>query len=78
MTQKPKAPFGLSSAEWENLRAGMLYIGSIVLTVALTFIVIATITNVFGFTPSTPTTPDTPAESTEVLEVTAESTESVP
>lgn len=51
----------LSPAEWENLKNGAKYIASIVLAVVITFLLIASIAGVFGYTPPVPSSPETTA-----------------
>lgn len=48
----------LSSSEWENLKSGAKYIATIVLAVVITFILIASIAGVFGYTPPSPSSPE--------------------
>lgn len=56
----------LSPAEWDNLKNGAKYIASIVLVVALTFVLIATIAGLFGYTPPTPSSPEASPEATSL------------
>lgn len=51
----------LSPSEWENLKNGAKYIATIVLTVVITFILIATIAGFFGYTPPSPSSPEATA-----------------
>ena len=41
--------FGLTKAELDNLKSGVQYIGSIVLVVMITFLIVATVSRFFGF-----------------------------
>jgi hypothetical protein len=56
----------LSPAEWENLKNGAKYIASIVLTVVVTFVIVATIAGYFGYTPPTPSSPEASPEATSL------------
>jgi hypothetical protein len=56
----------LSPAEWENLKNGAKYIASIVLVVALSFVLIAMIAGFFGYTPPTPSSPEASPEATSL------------
>jgi hypothetical protein len=40
---------GLTRAEWDNLKGGVQYIGAIVLTVVITFVIVATVARWFGY-----------------------------
>ena len=48
----------LSPNEWENLKNGAKYIASIVLAVVITFVLIASLAGLFGYTPSSPSSPE--------------------
>lgn len=48
----------LSSSEWENLKSGAKYIATIVLVVVISFILVASIAGVFGYTPPSPSNPE--------------------
>ena len=41
--------FGLTQPEWENLLQGVQYIGSIVLTVVITFVIVALVSRWLGY-----------------------------
>ncbi len=69
MSESPKGLFGLNAAELRDLKTGLRYGVTIVLTVAATFLLLAIISNVIGYTPTGP------ASSAEVTpEVTPEMT----
>lgn len=49
MADDKEKPFNLTEAEWDNLKGGIQYIGSIVLAVVITFLIVATVSRLFGF-----------------------------
>ena len=62
-----KKRFGLTQAEYENLMQAVRYGIIIVVTVLITFTILATVTRLFGYVPSPPAnyevTPETSAVS---------------
>lgn len=62
--EKEKSSFGLSAAEWENLKSGARYIATIVIAVLITFLVVAGIAGFFDYTPPSPTNHDSMSEVT--------------
>jgi hypothetical protein len=54
MSESPKGLFGLSAAELRDLKTGLRYGATIVLAVATTFLLLAIITNLIGYTPTGP------------------------
>lgn len=52
--ESSKGWFGLSASETHDLKTGLRFGGTIVLAVVATFLVLAIITNVIGYTPEAP------------------------